>query len=227
MPEIKWVGSPNFYKGRQGYKVFAIVDHIMCGSIGGTDSWFQNPSSQVSAHYGIGKDGSIHQYVKDEDTAWAVGKVNKPNWPLLSQTGGHPNMSTISIEHEGNPQDGLTDLQYQSTLWLHKYLLDKHPDIKLDHDHLIGHDRLDTVNRAACPGPKFPWDKLFKDLSPLPVDFNNGYDGFNDDVLWGLRNGLLHTYGDNTVKRYDPISREQTVNMLHQFYIKLQKGELK
>lgn len=164
MPTIKWIGSPNFYTGRGGHNVFAIVNHVMCGSEGGTDSWFQNPNSQVSAHYGVAKDGTIHQYVKDEDTAWAVGHVNNPTWALMGQSAGHPNMVTISIEHEGYPQDALTEAQYQSTLWLHKYLMGKFPGIKADANHIIGHDKLDSVNRADCPGPNFPWSRLFNDL---------------------------------------------------------------
>jgi N-acetyl-anhydromuramyl-L-alanine amidase AmpD len=41
----------------------------MDGTLAGTDAWFTNPASQVSAQYGIGKNGEVHQYVKEEDTA--------------------------------------------------------------------------------------------------------------------------------------------------------------
>ena len=51
---------------KQGVTVL-IVEHVMQGSLTGTDHWFQNPNAQVSAHFGIGKDGSVHQYV---DTAF-------------------------------------------------------------------------------------------------------------------------------------------------------------
>jgi peptidoglycan hydrolase-like protein with peptidoglycan-binding domain len=173
MPEIKWIGSPNYYSGRNGYKIIAIVNHIMCGTLEGTDSWFKNRASQVSAHYGVGKDGTIHQYVRDEDTAWAVGAVNRPTWPLYGQVQGHVNSSTISIEHEGWPQDGLTEAQYQATLWLHKQLIAKH-GIPVDRLHIIGHDELDTVNRRDCPGPKFPWSRLMRDLGAQPLSGRSG-----------------------------------------------------
>jgi N-acetylmuramoyl-L-alanine amidase len=164
MPTIKWIGSPNFHQGRAGHKVLAIVNHIMCGTLDGTDTWFKNPASQVSAHYGIGKDGSIHQYVKDEDTAWAVGIVKNPSSPLIGQNPGvNPNYYTISIEHEGYPQDGITEAQYQSTLWLHKQLIAKF-NIPVDETHITGHFAFDSVSRTDCPGPKFPWGRLFADL---------------------------------------------------------------
>jgi N-acetylmuramoyl-L-alanine amidase len=173
MPEIKWVGSPNYSPGRGGHKIAVIVNHIMCGTMDGTDSWFKNRASQVSAHYGIARDGTIHQYVRDEDTAWHAGIVKNPTWPLYSQYAGHINQVSIGIEHEGWPGEPLTEVQYQSTLWLHRYLHDKH-GILLDRLHIIGHDQLDTVTRRDCPGPKFPWSRLFKDLGAQPLSGRSG-----------------------------------------------------
>lgn len=179
MPDVKWVGSPNYYAGRSGYKPAFIVNHIMCGTLAGTDAWFNDRNSGVSAHYGVGKDGSIHQYVRDEDTAWANGQANSPTWPLYRQFAGHLNSSSISIEHEGYPQDGLTEAQYQATLWLHRQLIARW-GIPVDRLHIIGHDQLDTVNRRDCPGPKFPWDRLFKDLGAAAQE--PAAKGGDDDV---------------------------------------------
>lgn len=77
---IIWKGSPNFIRGRGGYRPEAVVIHIMAGTLVGTDAHFANPASQVSAHYGIGKQGQIHQYVKEEDTAFHVGTVDRLTW---------------------------------------------------------------------------------------------------------------------------------------------------
>src|SRR5271166_959556 len=66
------------------------VLHIMEGTLAGTDSWFKNPSSQVSAHFGIGKDGTVYQWV---DTAFVA-------WHVASDNG-----FAIGIEHEGNAGD--------------------------------------------------------------------------------------------------------------------------
>lgn len=88
------VPSPNFglprgTEGRANNKVIAIVDHIMSGTLIGTDSWFQNPASKVSSHFGVGKSGDIHQYVDINNVAWANRVVNKPSWSLLI-----PNVNT-------------------------------------------------------------------------------------------------------------------------------------
>src|SRR5881275_244407 len=97
--------TTNFVPGRKGYSPIAIVVHIMEGTLSGTDSWFANPVSQVSAHYGLGKSGEVHQYVKETDTAWHAGRVNAPSWKLIKASGNkyiNPNYYTIGIEHEGN-----------------------------------------------------------------------------------------------------------------------------
>jgi len=159
--KIEWVGSPNFRSGRGGKKIIAIVNHITAGAYPGCLNWMQNPSAQASAHYLITKTGRILQLVKEGDTAWHAGAVNRPNWKLYDGT--NPNRYTLGIEHEGWPQDELTEKQYQATLWLQKQLVAKY-NIPVDEDHIIGHYRIDSVNRPNCPGPKFPWTRLFNDL---------------------------------------------------------------
>lgn len=160
-PSIKWVGSPNF-NADQGYQNIAIVNHIMAGSLAGTDAWFSNQTSRVSSHFGVGKNGEIHQYVDLANPAWANGVVNKPNWPLLIP-GVNPNYYTVSIEHEGYSGDIMLEAQYQSTLALHRWLIET-LGIPVTRDNIIGHYRIDSVNKSMCPGTGFPWARLFKDL---------------------------------------------------------------
>jgi len=158
--------SPNRWEGRKGHKIRAIVIHITAGAFPGCLNWMKNPVSKASANYLVTRTGRIIQLVRDEDSAWANGGVKKPNWRLLIPR-VNPNRYTISIEHEGygaNGGDGtLTEPQYQATLWLHRQLIKKY-DLPVDQDHIIGHYRIDSVNRPNCPGPKFPWDRLFADL---------------------------------------------------------------
>ena len=160
MPVEEWSPSPNF-SSREGRKIIAIVDHVTAGSFPGCLSWLQNPAAQASAHYLITKTGRIIQMVKEGDKAWHAGSVNKPNWSLYDGT--NPNLYTLGIEHEGQSGEALTEAQYQSTLFLHKELTLKY-DIPIDTDHIIGHYRIDSVNKSKCPGTGFPWNRLFKDL---------------------------------------------------------------
>jgi len=160
-PNIKWIGSPHFSAVSKKLKTIAIVNHIMQGTLAGTDSWFANPVSQVSSHFGVGKNGDIHQYVSLDNPAWANGGVSKPDWPLL--TGVNPNYYTVSIEHEGRAGDVMPEPQYQATLALHRWLIET-LGIPVTRDNIIGHYRIDSVNKANCPGAGFPWDRLFRDL---------------------------------------------------------------
>lgn len=88
MNGITWIGSPNHYDGRNGYKITHITLHIMVGHLAGTDTVFKNADSQASAHYGIGADGTIHQYVSENDGSYSDANFVSNN-------------STLSIEHEG------------------------------------------------------------------------------------------------------------------------------
>lgn len=88
MVDIAWVGSPNHYNGRNGYKVTHITLHIMVGRLSGTDATFQNAARQASSTYGIGSTGLIHQYVRETDAPWTDSNYAS-------------NCQTISIEHEG------------------------------------------------------------------------------------------------------------------------------
>ena len=159
--KIIWKPSPNFTKGRRGKKIIAIVNHITAGSFPGCLNWMRNPKAQASAHYLVTKLGDIYQLVKDEDSSWHAGFANKPNWKFYD--GSNPNYYTIGIEHECLSGGDLTEAQYQASLWLHKHLVKKH-NISVDNNHIIGHFNIDSVNRPNCPGPKFPWTRLFSDL---------------------------------------------------------------
>ena len=87
MNGIIWIGSPNHYNGRNGYAISHITLHIMVGTLTGTDSVFQRAGG-ASAHYGIGGNGEIHQYVNENDGSWSDANYASNN-------------STVSIEHEG------------------------------------------------------------------------------------------------------------------------------
>lgn len=157
--EIQKARSPNYWFGNKGR--IAIVDHITAGLMPGCLSWMCNSGSGASAHYLVTRDGEIYNLVDDLNSAWHAGVVKNPSWPLYDGT--NPNWYTLGIEHEGWPDEPLTEEQYQATLWLHRKLIEKW-DIPIDEDHIIGHYRIDSINRANCPGPEFPWERLFQDL---------------------------------------------------------------
>jgi N-acetyl-anhydromuramyl-L-alanine amidase AmpD len=140
--------SPNYSVGRNGYKPEAVVIHCMDGTLTGTDAWFHNPASQVSAHYGIGKNGEVHRYVEETDTAWHAGRVNAPSWALLKPN-VNPNLYTIGIEHEGKPTDVWTPEQKQASAALIKDLCTRWK-IPIDRQHIVGHYQIFS-GKPFCP----------------------------------------------------------------------------
>lgn len=175
---IQYIPSPNFNRGRQNYKPIAIVIHIMQGTLQGTGTWFSQPSSQVSAHYGVGKSGEIHRYVMETDVAWHAGRVTDPDWKYLIKAGNgnvvDPNLYTIGIEHEGNADSAWTDEMYNSSSALIADIAARW-NIPLDRDHIIGHHQIYAVK--SCPGEKVDLDQLIalaskKQKDPVSKDYN-------------------------------------------------------
>lgn len=162
MDGIIWKGSPNHYTGRQGYGVTHITLHIMVGYLAGTDSTFANPSSQSSAHYGVGATGEIHQYVAETD-----GSYSDANYAS--------NCSTISIEHEGGMADGAVCTQacIDASARLCADIARRRGWKKLWHDGLRGnvwlHREIPGTDHAACP-----------DLAPNGLPFQQVIDKANN-----------------------------------------------
>ena len=158
---ITQVPSPNMTKGRKGYKPEAIVIHVMEGTLSGTDSWFKNPVSSVSAHYGVGVAGDVHQYVQEQDTAWHAGRVHAPSWKIIKTAAGsnyvNPNFYTIGIEHEGNENSEWTEAMYAADAELIKAIAARW-NIPVDRDHIIGHHEIYSIK--TCPGFKVDINKI-------------------------------------------------------------------
>lgn len=164
---MKQVPSPNFSKGRSGYKPEMIVIHIMEGSLSGTDGWFQNPASKVSAHYGVGLNADVHQYVQESDVAWHAGRVDKPTAKL--KAGLNPNLYTIGIEHEGKATSIWSEEMKQASASLIKDICTRN-NIPLDRQHIVGHREI--YSKKTCPGDL----KIIDELILLAK-------GVNDNIL--------------------------------------------
>ena len=143
MDGITWIGSPNHYNGRAGYKVTHITLHIMAGFLAGTDSVFSHSSSQASAHYGIGATGEIHQYVDEANGSWSDANYTS-------------NMTTVSIEHEGGiPQAKCTQACVDASARLCADIAQRYGLGMLWHDGTRGnvwlHREISGTDHATCP----------------------------------------------------------------------------
>lgn len=52
------------------------IVHVMQGSLWGTDNWFHNRAARASAHFGVGFDGTIIQWVDTDEMAWHACDAN-------------------------------------------------------------------------------------------------------------------------------------------------------
>jgi N-acetyl-anhydromuramyl-L-alanine amidase AmpD len=152
--------SPNFRPGRAGYEPIAIVIHVMDGTLAGTDAWFATTESQVSAHYGIGKKGEVHQYVQEECSAQHAGIVDRPSWSLLkivAKKPVNPNFYTIGIEHEGKAGETFTEEMYEASSELIAAIASRW-NISIDDQHVIPHHAIRFAK--PCPGDGVDLTKL-------------------------------------------------------------------
>lgn len=95
--------SPNHYE--LDIKPVALVLHTTLSSMSSTTNHFLNPKSQVSAHFGIDRNGEVVQFVELNKGAWHAGRISNPSSRAKSilpkQVWGslkNPNKSTIGIE---------------------------------------------------------------------------------------------------------------------------------
>ncbi len=157
-----WIGcaTDNFRKGRHGFEPRAIVIHIIVSSLESAGLTFRDPRSCVSAHYGVGKSGRVHQFVEETDTAFHAGTVVEPTWRLIDPN-INPNLYTVGIEHEGQPQDTWPDEQFRASAALVREIAGRWT-IALDRDHIIMHREIRASK--ACPGP-VDMDRLIREAA--------------------------------------------------------------
>lgn len=174
--------------GRKGHAPIAIIYHVSGGSLRATRNYILNPASEVSYHFCVGVNGEIEQYVDEANAAWHAGHVEDPKWSLLIP-GANPNWYTISIAREGQPTDSVPEKMYQSLLWLTKKVLREH-HIVPSQATLTGHFAIDSRNKKNCPGPTFPWERLYRDLGIAGTPVQEGSVNVQQlrQRFWGTKN---------------------------------------
>jgi N-acetyl-anhydromuramyl-L-alanine amidase AmpD len=149
---IWWIQSPNFNKRPANAIVDTIVVHsTVIESLQRTTKAFVDPNSQVSAHFTVGKDGSIIQNVSTFDRAWHAGA----GFDVDGRT--NPNDYSIGIElvNLNDGKDPYPDMQITALCGLISSMCRRFP-IK----QIVSHEYI-----AQPPGRKsdpmnFPWPRL-------------------------------------------------------------------
>ena len=145
--------SPHREPGRGGERPRAIVVHTTAGSFESAAAWFEHAESGVSAHYLVGLDGRLAQFVPERDTAHHAGRVLRPTATIATGAGdGGVNPFTIGIEFEdgGDPMGvDRPDAQYEAGALLIAEIA-RRWEIRLDRDHVVGHREVFAAK--DCPG---------------------------------------------------------------------------
>ena len=142
--------SPNFGARRDGLTPTIIVIHYTAMAC--TEAAIQrlcDPSSEVSAHYVIGRDGTLVQLVAEADRAWHAGQGE---WRGMTDI----NSRSIGIELDNRGDHPFPEPQMMRLELLLREIRSRWPVAPED---VIGHSDM-APGRKSDPGPRFDWARL-------------------------------------------------------------------
>jgi len=139
------------------------VIHRTGGALAEIDARFRLANSFSSSHYAVAKNGDVHQYVDEQDTAFHAGVLVNPTWTLI-KPGKNPNLYTIAIEQEGAAGETPTDAQYAVTAALLAEIGQRWK-ITPDPQHVVLHSEIRTGR--DCPGDGFDRGTLLSRLTAM------------------------------------------------------------
>lgn len=163
-----WVGTTNFGMRKPD---FVIIHHTAQNSCDQTLRTFTLPRTQVSAHYVICRDGTVHHMLNDFLRAWHAGNSSWGNNKDI-------NSCSIGIELDNDGFEPFTAPQLNSLLVLLDTLKTRY---NIPKNNFIGHADI-APTRKNDPNSFFPWQELsergygmwYGDTSwiSVPQDFN-------------------------------------------------------
>lgn len=142
----QWVGTTNFGMRKPN---FVIIHHTAQTACDTTLKTFTLQRTQVSAHYVICKDGTIHHMLNDYLRAWHAGNSK---WGNVTDI----NSVSIGIELDNNGFEPFTETQISSLLQVLKKLK---KDNNIPTANFIGHSDI-APRRKVDPNKYFPWQQL-------------------------------------------------------------------
>lgn len=203
------------YQGRQGREILSIVEHI---GVAPTFSSLVNylagcNDRDVSSTFVIGGD-YVGQWAllvgSGPDIRYASGKrpleveallraANHAGRQTFPNTNprpelGNPNWWTIGKEHVGYPGQVWTEIMIQNDIDCNRYIravLGTKP-----FTYILGHFNFDPKDRANCPGPSFPWNRIYGMPQRLHLAERKAHKEIPLDELHALPIGDLDAYAE-------------------------------
>ncbi len=136
---------------------------------------FQSSSPGPSTHFIVGLDGTVVQCVHLKDGAGGnccLEQGHDSYWDRYSATYGNLNRCTISIEHVDQTVDNsqpMTSIQVQASHALVAWLCKQY---SIPTSRIKGHNTLDPITKARCPGPTYDFQALFAQINSQGVNKN-------------------------------------------------------
>lgn len=163
---LYWAGTVNFNLRKPN---FVILHHTAQNSCEQTLKTFTLTRTQVSAHYVICKDGTVHHMLNDYLRAWHGGIAK---WGNVNDI----NSVSIGIELDNNGFEPFDERQINSLLSL---LANLKKSYAIPSANFIGHGDI-APTRKNDPNVFFPWQKLadngfglwWNDTTNVQVDSN-------------------------------------------------------
>ncbi|MBX5481745.1 MAG: N-acetylmuramoyl-L-alanine amidase [Myxococcaceae bacterium] len=153
-PPVVWKPSPNF-NSRNGMDIDTIVlHHTASNNTAGDLATLRSKAAQVSAHYLIGRDGTIYQLVDDKMRAWHAGKSALHGVP----TDVNGRSIGIEITNDGSGHTPFTEAQYKALEKLVPWLAKTY---KVPIENILGHkDVAVPKGRKTDPASNFDWTRI-------------------------------------------------------------------
>ncbi len=150
--KVVWAGSPNFNERPAGTIIDTIVlHHTASSNLGSVVKWFATTESRVSAHFTVGKDGSIVQHVSTFDRAWHAG-VSRDAY---GREGVNDFSVGIEIVNKGDGSEPWTEEQLLAVNHVISVIVRRHPIKQITSHKFI------AVPEGRKNDPRdYPWERL-------------------------------------------------------------------
>jgi hypothetical protein len=156
--------TSNYTLGRSGNTAQEVViHHGATTNFDGIGATFANPNRGTSAHYGVGQNNNVDQYVSESDTAWHAG-----SW--------EHNLRSIGIENVNltmGPEWAIADSTFATLVDLVRDIATRNGLLPLEVGrNLFGHQ--DVIDKSVYPGGTSCPGRLEARLQELANAVNNG-----------------------------------------------------
>lgn len=143
---VRWQPSPNVDARRPNFVVLHATSNDTAERALAT---LTDPARKVSAHYLVGRDGTVHQLVAERDRAWHAGESY---WGGLTDL----NSASIGIELDNNGAEAFPEAQVNMLLALLADIKQRHG---IPAANFLAHGDI-APRRKVDPSRYFPWKVL-------------------------------------------------------------------